>query len=255
MLLFNAYKLESQEVEHIEVVLNEMRVKVKKRATREYIELLAKEVQSLVDDIALNMINRPNNVSLFSAAQDILNSKIAFASSRNLPTKYNFEVSVHVMFYEGNTYFKLNAANDLYSKEIGRINGLICFHCKEGSDFQQTWLKIAERYSDGTNPLGVNLSARFEAVKPEQLKFDSPKKRAKLRARYQYTNRCLSMLACGKEIPNYKLMEYLDEALEKLSDDSSLSYLNNAEKELRSILPNITAELISYEPECVTANK
>lgn len=218
MILFTGYKLKGQNVNHIELIFTEMKKKIERAANKEYCALLAREIQNLTDDVALNMYQRPIGISLFEYAKNTLNNKIAYASSHNFPTKYNFEVSAHIMFYKNDTYIKFNSVNNIYMKDIGRISGLEYFPCKTNTENENIWTEIVERYSDGLDPFGVHLFDKFQDIAPEIIKFDSPIKRAKVRARHNLTNRYLGMYSCGQQIPNYKLMEYMDEALEALTE-------------------------------------
>lgn len=253
MTLFTGYKLKGQDVNHIELIFTEIKKKIEVSANAEYKKLLTGELETLIDDIALNMTQRPTDISLIDAAKNKLNNKIAYASSHNIPTKFNFEVSAHVMFFKDDTYIKFNAVHNIYKNEIGRIRGLEYFPCTTETENEKIWTDIVKRYSDGLDPFGIRLFAKFKDIEPETMKFDSPIKRAKVRARHNLTNRYLGMYSCGQQIPNYKLMEYMDEAFEALTElHSSADELRQMEIELQKILPKITTELITAIPSETT---
>lgn len=249
MILFYGYKIKGQQLPTIELRLRDIQKAVQKKANSEYKKLLAVEIQNLIDHIALNEVARPENDTLFDTGVKVLNQKISYASGQNLPTEYNFEVSVNVMFHDGDTYVKFNAANNIYKKELSAIPDIEEFSCPAEGDKKDIWLEIMRQYTDWVPPFGVRLFGGFDAVNPEHLKFLSPAKRARTIARHRLTNRYLSMYSGNQQIPNYMLMDYMDSALNALTTISeSKEELQRMETELRAILPIITTDLIITNP-------
>lgn len=245
-MLFYGYKINGQQITTVEMRLRDIQKAIIKKANKEYQKLLAAEIQNLVDHIALNEIARPTTESLFEVGNHILNQKVAYASGQNLPTEHNFETSVNVMFYEGDTYVKFNAANNIYKKELSELQDIEDFPCPPSGDNEKVWVEIMKKYTDWLPPLGIRLFNAFDPVKPEHLKFASPAKRAKATARHRLTNRYLSMYSGNQQIQNYMLMDYMDCALNALTSiPGSQAELQRMETELRSILPVITTDLIT----------
>lgn len=249
-MIFMGYKLKGQDITTIEIRLREIKKAVNKRANSEYKKLLTQEIQTLVDHIALNEIQRPDNISLFDLAQNELNNKIAFASAKNLPIEYNLETSVHILFYKGDTYIKFNAGNNIYKKDLAGLHDIEEFPCEANGESEKVWSEIMKQYTDGFTPMGIRLFDGTQPIKPEHLKFESPAKRAKAIARHRLTNRYLSMYTGGQQIPNYKVMDYIDLALNALVEiPDSINEMRRMEAELCGILPEITTDLINKEPD------
>lgn len=254
MLVIEGYKLEGQDVNAIEMILQDMKNKIDQEAKRKYRELLAREIETILDDIVLNVIPRPENITIYDLAVNELNQRIAYASGVQNITPYNFNVSCHILFKDGNTYFKINSENHLYTKRFKSINGLTDFSLEvsgiEGkSKREEEWESLMTMYSKGVSPLGVQLypDGPME-VKDELLKFRSPKERADERARYTLTSRYLSMFSCEREIPNFRLMQRMDEALNALDSDISKEEIITMRTNLMQSLPNITLTLVKSLP-------
>lgn len=254
MNIITGYKLHTRDFSEVENALILMQQTIEKIAVKKYHELLSEEVEILIDNISLNIIPRPTDRTVLDIAQESLNQKIAYASGNNLPIEYNMNVSVHVLTSEDYTYFRLNAAYDIYHKELSKLPGLIPCSVRNGegsAENKEIWEYLMKKYETGIQPCITQLFPKGPiAVDKKKLKFSSPLQRSKRIARHNLTNKYLAMYAGNKEIPNYKLMEYMDRSLEALTSlPRSKSELTQMEVQLRTILPNITIELVDSLPE------
>ena len=248
MLIIDGYKLESQNPKEIKKILSEMKKKIENEGERLYRHLFEREAENLVDDISLNVIPRPE-ISIYDLALIELNERIAYATGRQNVTEFNFNVSVHVLYDDSFTYFKVNANNPAFQQKFKNIEELqdISLLTKgiddKGANFE-FWESIMARYKD-ISPLGVQLypSGPID-IKDDILKFRTPAERAEERARHNLANRLLSTYAGEKEIPNFKLMQRLDEALNALTSPESKEELHSMKINLLKTLPNITLDLI-----------
>lgn len=257
MVIIDGYKVNSNSPEDIELILGKIQAIIKERATAMYHTQLSKEIEILVDDIALNIQPRPSDISILDAARAILNMKIAYATAKNNPTQYNYFVSVNVMYSGEKTYIKFNSENNIYKKQLQKIEELVPFSMDDkdapliSAEREGVWKALMEKYSRGVQPLSAQLFpiGEFE-LNEKALKFSSPNKRAQAIARHNLTNKYISMFAQENEIPNFKLMEYMDEALLLLSEPKGkeeLELLTNDLKQ-KNLLPNITLAIITRDP-------
>lgn len=67
--MITGFRLETQNAAAIESALISIQKAVTKQGTAEYHTLLSEEIQALIDNISLNVIQRPADVSLLDAAR------------------------------------------------------------------------------------------------------------------------------------------------------------------------------------------
>lgn len=252
MIILTGYYLDTVNAVEIQDVLREMQDRIVKRATKKYQELLEHEIEMLVDYSALNAIQRPNGTILENAEKSLMN-RIRYASINQLPTAYNFNVSVHLFYDEGKTFIRLNANNNIYRKCLSDIKGLNPFNADDNEIKDkgngEVWKYLMKAYECGLPVAGVQmLTGEGIVVDYEKLKFKSPAVRADYLARYNLVNRLLNMFGNNEQIPGFRLMELFDDSLNALSTDFSKNELRGLKSRLISTLPNITYALISRLP-------
>ena len=249
------YKISGQDVHELMRILGEMKEKTFLRLKARYKQLLVKEVEAIFDEVSLNMIPRPKEESIFEAAIKLLEQKIIGSSKTGTMTPYNFTNAVHVFYFEGDTYIKVQSGCWTFGPAFSRIRGLQEFHVKTDVELEleqgQIWQQIMA-YSEDCPPLGMTLFDLFRIpefhVRIKDLKFHSVKERAAIRARHDVSNRLLGEIS-GGNIPNYKLMPYLDDVLELLGKEEAQEEMREKEKKLRAILRTIDEKSMSITPE------
>lgn len=253
-MLLRGYYLETTEINVVQEYLGEMKRVIMIKSKELYKELLRHEIEMVVDYTALNAIQQPN-VHFLDAAEGMLLSRMRFASLNNLPTKFNFNVSAHVFPFEGKTYIKINTQNDDFVNALKGVNDLHPCHVTNSSDplknNGELWEKIMRFYKGGTPMFGVQLLSwdKPEDINYKGIRFHTPKQRAEDHARYNMENRLLNMLGNGEQIPGYRLMEFMDDALIALGTKDSKEELTVLKGKLLGILPNITYEFVSTNPK------
>ncbi len=211
----------------IEEVLAKIKKKIDKIAKEEYGKLLGEETALLCDNISLNILQRNDNVPLIYVARDKVDEKIKKMNLMGASFKYNFTVYIHVMQYEGDTYFKVTCLNKAFLKAF-HLSVLKDFslnesECRDESNHKTiVWEKLHAVYAN-SSPLTVNFTPSVEYDR-EKVVFPSIKERASMHARHSILNRLLNQLGGGQQIPPYLLMPYMDQALERLTTDSELSF-------------------------------
>lgn len=257
--MITGFQLETQNAAAIELAISSILDAVTKQGTTHYHKLLSEEVQTLIDDISLNILQRPTDLSLLEVAKKELDAKIAYATGRLLPTRYNLYASVQIMLMDSQTYIKFQSSTPLYKSALSKVKGLTSYsYDSRGSTGQEergeTWNKLMEKYAGQNAPAcTVQLFPRGPIdVDPAMLKFDSPLQRARIIARHNLTNQLLGMYGSGKEIPPYKLMQYMDLALEDLTQQNIKREMQNMVAHLQTILINITTALVTETPNMQT---
>lgn len=254
-IIIQGYKIETNNPIDIENAIQEIKSTVVERANEAYHVQLSREIEEIVDDIALNIRPRPDDISILDLARGILLQKINYATANQLPTEYNYYVSLNVFFDGNNTYFKFNSTNNIYQKQVSKIKGLITYSLDEkevgtGNEKEVIWNNLMKRYKE-IYPLSTQLFPTEDfVVNKKSLHFRGPSARALIIARHNLTNRYLNMIASGKEIPNYLLMRYMDQALEMVTSSQGKNELIALKDELvsKALLPNITYALVSSVP-------
>lgn len=208
------------------------KVFVKKR----YHLLLCEEIEQKVDQIALNIMKRPDNFSILIEAQRELNGRIGYAISRQAPTAFNLQVSASACHIRERTYLILSGTKEMMTglSEQLQKSGVDILKEKEHPDGEPELIMQRQLFPVGDIK-----------VDPELLKFHSVSRRGMRIARHNLTNRLLSAAAQGKEIQNYQLMYFMDLALEELHKKDMESEVKRMGSELSRILPEITYDLIS----------
>lgn len=252
-VIFKGYKIESTDLGAVETALNEIQKKVELKAKRLYGELLAKEIELFVDDIALSVLPRPTDRPIYDCCVNELNNKISWATSKNVITIYNLGVQATVFTHKGNSYIKLTIQNERLSKEIKNITGLQQFDLTDAcaKTVSDTWNEIMEIYSDANYPLYRQLYPCGSIIvewNKVSCHFHSPSERMELRLRYTLTGELLNLIGMQNEIPNYRLLPYLDEAMMMLDLPSIKAEAERRSKKNATVFVNITEQMVKADP-------
>lgn len=254
-VIIKGYKLKGKDMSAVENALQMIQNKVINRSKKFYAQLLAAEIENLVDDIALGVLQRPDKISIYDCAKQEVDRRIAWASANNVATPYNFSVHAAVYTYEDDTYIRLFINNDALLKEIRHLPNADDFNAID-SDTEANgkvlavWNEISSIYSNGYRPLTRQLfpigpiEVDWERIEKY---FHTREERAEVRVRHRLTSTIYNLLGSNQEVPNYKMMRYLDDVFEMLGTDgvkeealkmqSSImaSIINISEKDVKKI--------------------
>jgi len=257
MVDIQGYKTKGKDIRRIEDILNKARSKIQKEIVAIYHEMLSTEIADVVDDIAEKLIERPD-ASILKVAENMLNKRINLAN-RGLNTEYNLEASVFVLTDDKDTYYILNARNPRLIEAFGKVSGIEPYTLKsslslvgeekEETEKEKKWNELKVKY--GNNMPEIAMKAMLSSpiyLDTSLLEFASVSERAEVRARHKHTNYLLSQYASNEAIPPHRLMPLFDLAIERLTDIESQEFLKFHTGELRMTLPEITLELISFDP-------
>lgn len=258
MLIVKGYKCTETDFTQIEELIHKLKEMVCLQGGKIYTKLLANEVEMLVDEIALNVVQRPQT-SIFNAARQTLEQKISNASGRGLLLPYNFCVQLAVYTYKGAVYIGMNTNNERLVDALKRApTGLTDYSVRDDAPDnseiktrETTWNEIMQIYSGERKPLIYQFLA-CEGANPTwkkiSEKFHSRNERAEARIRYQQTNHLLNMIGMNQQIPPHKLMPYLDEAFEYLGDKAVRADAERMMPQALQTIVNITEEMVMHDP-------
>lgn len=241
--IITGYYIETDNIIELEKVLDKMRKKIKNIATKEYNKLLSLEIESLVDYISLGSVNRPDNI--LEAARNELANRIGYSSYKQDSSRYNFNVSVNIMFYEGKTFLKFNANNNIYSEALEKIGSLHSYHfneCDINNEKGMTWKKIMDKYEINMPMCIQLLKGIMPEVEFDKLKFTPKDERIEKIATQNMITKLLNMYGREQQIPSYCLMDYFAYAVEDVENHKQ--EISNMKKELSRIIVDITEDIM-----------
>lgn len=238
----------------VEMILFEMKNIVARRANVAYKSLIEWQTERVVDEIALNRIQRPDSASILDVAAGEVRRRIFFAEKSMQDTEFNLYAGLQIMTgkIDGKpvVYLKTIVPNDFYSKSFRKIKELEPFDVSEDDLKNKKGTKkkfyddLCEKYSEDI-PLICSL-INYDALsfKLEDLNFRTPSERAEELAREQCMNRLLAWYACEQEIAPNKLMEYVSFAYERAKRSSFADMVAVEKAALERILPEIDLDTI-----------
>jgi len=254
--IIKGYKKEGCDLQSVEEALNSIQEVVSRQSNRIYAKLLAKEIENYVDDIALNVLPANNEHSIYEHCVAELNRQINWAITNGTITAYNLASQVAVYTYMGDTYFKLNIQNHLIESAIKTIPGISEFDLtdsegKAAKKRQDVWTEIMKIY-ESNSPLVKQLypvapiEVKWSAISGH---FNTRENRLEQRIRHALTSELLNLIGMKQEIPNYKLLGCLDEALMMLDQPKIKAEANNRYNRCISAMVNITEEMVKRSPK------
>lgn len=258
MLIVKGYKCNAADVLTVEENLQSLREMICIQGTKLYTSLLANEIESIVDEVALNVIPRPQT-SIYNAARQVLDQKISNATGRGLLLPYNMGIQLAVYTFNGEVYIAMNTNNERLVDAMKRAPaGFSDFSVRDDSpentetrSRETVWNEIMQIYSGCRKPLIYQFLA-CDGAEPTWKKiserFRSRTERAEARIRYQQTNQLLNMIGMNQQIPSHKLMPYIDEALSYLEDRAIRADAERMMPQAMQTIVNITEEMVMHDP-------
>lgn len=249
--VLKGYKANISNITEVEQLLRDLREKLMSRAKEECLHLLAREIESVHDDVALNKIQRPQ--SIYHTALDTLINKIKHASLQQLPIEYNLCISVNILMNEDFVFFKVNCNNFIYG-EVFKQFPVLEEYCVSDIDIMynndtksKRWTELIKNY-DEFQPMGATLiSGRedfFSDFQLSDLQFIKASERLEILTRREITTRLVNMYSGGDQINPNKLMEYIDLSLLRLDTDEVTEEYNEIRKALKPLVIDIDANCI-----------
>lgn len=239
----------------IEMILYEMRDIIEKRASTAYAELVRWQVERIVDEIATNQFQRPENSSILDVAAGEVQRRMIYSDKRMQCTEFNLSIGVQILIGKVDkkpvAYLKVLSPNDIYSKYLKKIPELVPFDISEDDlkvkkgQKKEFWDSVEEKYQTDIPLVASLLNYDHISIHPEEFKFRSPSERAADLAKEKILNQLLSSYACEQEIASNKLMEYTLQSLNRLNYADVKELMKIEKQNLESFLPEIDLEMIT----------
>lgn len=237
-MVITGYRIHTTSIPDIDMEVKKIKRKIDKFANQEYQKLLGKEAAFLYDQMALNVLKRPDIPFLDWVIHE-LNLKIQIAERQGIASPYNLNVFAQIMTYEDYSYIKAICPNQKLLKAFERLEP---YHLSETEceDKQNRktgiWQTLHKAYEKEA-VLSLNLTP---APLPDakSIVYPSKSERCKEQARHDMTNHYLKQISGGEPIPPHLLMRYLDMAMELLFTDEAKEELKKRELNLMKILPD-----------------
>ena len=253
MIEFSGYRIKSTNIQRVENILREAKKNLRSAAESEFHRMLSEEVCEVVDDIALNVMPRPN-YPILQAAQERLNEAIGKAEMSSSGTEYDLRSGVTIIPDKEYTYLILHVSNDVLKKAFGDTKGIEPYKVTEedtvNGDKTPTalkWDELQKRCANQPALMSATLTNKIE-LDTSLLEFEAPLDRARTRARRTMTARLMNQYACGTEIRNTQLMMTLDKALSKMLSPDVQREVDGMVAQLAATLPEITLEMVMADP-------
>lgn len=249
--VLKGYKANISNVVEIEKLLRDLKEKLLARAKEECLLLLAREIESLHDDIAMNKVQRPQ--SIYQAALETLDMKIKNASLKQLPIEYNLNISVNILMNEDFVFFKVNSNNFIYDEAFKKFP-VLEEYCVSDIDIMynndtksKRWTDLIKNYEE-FQPMGITLiSGRedfYSDIQLSDLQFIKASNRLEIHTRREITTRLVNMYSGGGQINPIKLMEYIDMSLLRLESEEVMEEYNEIRKGLKPLIIEIDVNSI-----------
>lgn len=210
---------------------------------RIYHRLLGEEAAFLCDCVTLNILQRSDTCTIYDSAVANTDRRIQRAGSLGTGTKFNLNVFVNVMFYEGRTYFSVICGNRELLKAFRKLEpySLTEAECQDpGNRKFVTWQKIHAMYSR-KQPLSRNMTCT-PRPDPEKIVFPDKKTRCASFARQTVMNSLLREVSTEENVEPFLLMRYMEYVMELMLKPETEEKIRQKEMELEGILLDFSEE-------------
>lgn len=230
-------RIHSTDISDVEMEIKGIKRKIDRLSNKIYQELLGAEAAFLYDQLTLNILKEPQQMSFLDWVIHELNLKIQIAEKNSVPNSFNFNVYVYVMAYGEYSYLKIICPNEKLLKAFDGLEdySLSESECSDKNNKKsQEWQELHKIY-ENTAVLSLNLTAMLNPDK-DKIKIPSKAERCQQQARHDMTNHYLKQISNGESIPPYLIMRCMDEAMKLIIKPETKSELRRREMQLEQIL-------------------
>lgn len=257
---FLGYRIKSTNISRVASILHKAKENLYEGAMEEYHRLLSEEVAEVVDDITLNLMQRPPHPILDEAVRR-LNAQIERAETLGTGTEYDLRAGVSVIPDKSYTYLMLSVSNpslvEVFTKADGIEDYTVDMTAEKENDVPSEravkWESLRKACGNGGVSFSAVLTNRM-VVEPERLTFIPKEDRAMDRARRNMTARWMNNYAGGLEICGEQLMPILDKALLRLTG-YEFDAITEMANRLTATLIDINMNLITKDPSQPTQDE
>lgn len=256
--ILGGYRIKTTNISRVEHILKTARNALHKAAIEEYHRMLAEDIAEIVDDVTLNIRQRPQG-KILDAAIQLTNERISRAEATGNGTEYDLRVGVTIVPDRGYTYLMLSASNDVLVRAFANVPGIEDYTFSETDDRdvvtekEAKWEELYKRYNGDTPMMNAALTTQL-SVDIEKLVYPSKLERAQTRARRSLTSRILNQYACGQEIKSGQLMPLMDKALAMVCTPAMQEELEAMTAQLSTTLIDITNDIVMRDTTAAVSN-
>ena len=238
-MLINGYKLNTTSMVELEEELREIRRKLKTLADRQYNRLLGQEIAFLVDQITLGNLNRDPKITVFDGAVGNLRHQMNNAAMRSIASPHNFHVFAHILVDDA-IYLKVISPNPAFLAAFKKYEDVSVSDTEakdEKNAKTKLWDRLRKKYADN-DPCVVDLTPKPEL---DTIKYPTLIERVEKEARNSVIMHLLSQYSGGEQIPQFRLMDYMNRALEALTSNEDV------QREYREKIAQLEQLLVDLE--------
>ena len=237
------YRMPTTDIQEIDMSLMKIQHKIQRIAEREYGKLLGEEIAFLCDNIALNVLQRRNDISIYDFAKQQLDRQIRVAGGLGTETKYNFQVYAHLIAEGEFTYIDVLCNNPVFLSAFKTLEpyGLTEDECSDSHNAKTILWKRLHKAYEKRQPLSVNLSPDIERL-DVSVSYPKVGDRCQSLARHYVTNVYLNQISGGEQIPPYMLMRDMDLAMEMAISSKGAREIASKKAELAGILVDLSKD-------------
>lgn len=260
MGMFLGYRIKSTNISRVASILQKAKENLYEGAMEEYHRLLSEEIAGVVDDITLNLMQRPPHPILDEAVRR-LNAQIERAETLGTGTEYDLRAGVTVIPDKTYTYLMLSVSNPSLVEVFAKTGGIEDYTVDMTAERENSvpseraakWESLRKACGNGGVSFTAALTNRM-VVEPERLTLIPKEDRAMDRARWNMTARLMNSYAGGQEIHGEQLMPILDKALLRLTDCESEA-MAEMSRRLAATLIDISMDLVTKDPRQSTQDE
>lgn len=160
-------RIHSTDISDVEMEIKEIKRKIDRLSNKIYQELLGAEAAFLYDQLSLNILKEPQQMSFLDWVIHELNLKIQIAEKNSVPNLFNFNVYVYVMTYGEYSYLKIIYPNEKLLKAFDGLEdySLSESECSDKNNKKnQEWQELHKIYENAA-VLSLNLTAMLNPDK------------------------------------------------------------------------------------------
>lgn len=263
--LLEGYLLSGAEtVEGLENGIFQVREAAMAEASVSYHTLVALQAERIVDEVALNILQRPDDRPILAVAENEVQRRILYADQNSHHTQYNLHLAMRILVDDVSTekkiYLKTETVNELYLKRLDKVKPLTRFDITQDDiaakkEKARLWEIFSAKYEKDI-PLFCNIVLYDQLVlNPNRLLFHPPVQRAKAIATEKILNHLLSCYGCNQNIPPQKLMEFTMMANERIKHADMQEAIEIETDTLSKLLPKIDLDMVLRPPKYTPERK
>ena len=200
--------------------------------------------------VTLGTYQRPSEPILDVVYNNL--GKRIFASSQNgYGNEYDFAVIACLYLYGSKVYIRFETRHMKYVEALNQIKELHPYHdFTDKEDNKSKWDNIRCLYESSPcimMPLNPSITDMQNSVSIENLKFTNCNDRAEKIAKRQLANILLNQYGCGQQVPAERMIEFYENAFQRMDDEEVKFQLNHIKKQIMNVLISISSELFLNE--------